>query len=191
MTKQDKIGQLVEESVQSLMTGGLSDQPRHDVSTYDRPLTAKQSKAIGLLLAGCTVTEAAKRLGIRRQTLSGWINRHYSFNVALEVERRALWQRSRDELMSLASDALRVVRKHLEQDSLPAAIAIIRAVGVGERQLVMAADAARMEDLEAECQKIQTHLFKDALVSLSNERSADPTQDEVNEVMTLDSKIAT
>jgi len=183
MTKMDKMGQLIEESMQSLMTGGLSDQPRHDVSTYDRPLTVKQSRAIGILLAGCTVTEAAKRLGIRRQTLSGWINGHHNFNVALEAERRALWQRSRDTLMSMTADALSVVRKHLQEDSLSAAIAIIRAVGIGDRQLVMAADAAREEELDAEYRRIQHQIFRNELTNYFGPRLEGSTPDREPEEM--------
>jgi transposase-like protein len=155
----DKMRRLLDRAVKDVMTGGLSEQPRHDPATYDVPLSAKQTKAIALLLAGRSITDVAKELGIRRQTLSGWLNHHYSFKLALEAERQALWQRSRDELMGLTGSALQVVRDHLKEGSLSAALGVIKTVGLGDRQLVLGADAARMEELEQDRPRIEHQIF--------------------------------
>jgi hypothetical protein len=162
-TEMDKIRRLVAEATKSVFTGGLSEQPRHDPATYGVPLSAKQKRAITLLLAGSSITDAAKELGIGRQTISGWLNHHFGFKTALEAERQAIWQRSRDELMGLTGSALRVVRDHLDEGSLPAALGVIKAVGLGDRQLVLEADTARMQELEQDRTRIEHQIFRRAV----------------------------
>jgi hypothetical protein len=162
-TEMDKMGRLLDRAVKDVFTGGLSEQPRHDPATYDVSLSAKQTKAIALLLAGVSITDTAKELSMGRQTLSRWINHHYSFKVAMETERQGIWQRSRDELLSLTGSALQVMRKHLDEGSLAAALGVIKAVGLGDRQLVMAFDAAQTEALERDRERIEHLMFRHAI----------------------------
>jgi len=81
----------------------------------------------------------------------------------METERQRLWRDARDELLGMAGNALQVVQKHLDEGSLPAALGVIKAVGLGDRQLVMAFDAAQMEALERDRDRIEHQLFRRAL----------------------------
>ncbi len=54
-----------------------------DKKRRKRTLTGKQQAALLELLAGHTITEAAERTGIARQTISGWVNQDDIFAAEL------------------------------------------------------------------------------------------------------------
>jgi hypothetical protein len=59
-----------------------------DKKRRKRTLTGKQQTALLELLAGHTITEAAERTGITRQTISGWVNQDDIFAAELANKRR-------------------------------------------------------------------------------------------------------
>jgi len=61
-------------------------------------LNDKQIQAIDLLASGYTVTDAAKEIGVERETLSRWKTGDPHFIVALNERREALWAAGFDKL---------------------------------------------------------------------------------------------
>jgi len=65
---------------------------RHDKTRQKRTLTGSQEAALGALLGGSTVTEAAEAAGVSRQTASGWLNQDPDFAAELGNRRQELWR---------------------------------------------------------------------------------------------------
>jgi hypothetical protein len=81
-----------------------------------RRISARQERAIELLLAGSTITRAAQEVGVSRQTLSLWANRDPFFAAELNARRRELWRAGQDRLRSMVPAALAAVARGLVGD---------------------------------------------------------------------------
>ena len=101
----------------------------------DRHLSPKKEKALELLLAGKTVTQAAKEIRVSRQTLSDWKNHDPIFIAELNRRRGELWDAARERLRGLLSQAVDVLEEDLtsaEDRRLrqQAAVHILKALGI-------------------------------------------------------------
>ena len=158
------------------MLGMSSGSPAHDPATYRVRLSRKQEKAVALLLTGLSVTEVAMQLKVTRPTVSYWINRHFEFKRVLELGRQVVWQTSRDQLTSLTDDAIKVMKQHLDNNSLAAAIAVIKAVGLGDRLQVMEAKEGRARELEKDRSRFDLIMFREALAQEVQRRAEKSSQ---------------
>ena len=102
-----------------------------DKKRRKRTLTGNQQAALLELLAGHTITEAAQRTGIARQTISGWVNQDDIFAAELANRRLAI----RNSLTRrLEGHALRAVDRLGELlDSANEAVALKAASALLER----------------------------------------------------------
>jgi len=102
-----------------------------DKKRRKRTLTGNQQAALLELLAGHTITDAAQRTGIARQTISGWVNQDDIFAAELANRRLAI----RNSLTRrLEGHALRAVdRLGALLDSANEAVALKAASALLER----------------------------------------------------------
>jgi hypothetical protein len=110
------------------MSGPVSGQNR----TFSE-LNAKQTRALEGLLEGKTVTEVARTLRVRRQTVSEWRNRHPAFRAALEVAQVEKQEAMLARLGSVSAEAVDVLRELMKPEQGPrvrllAANAIVKGV---------------------------------------------------------------
>ncbi len=111
---------------------------KHDESRRPDELSPQQIIAAENLATGVTVTATAERLGVSRQTVSGWLNNSPEFRVQLNRLRRDLWTESRDRLRSLLPPALAAVDAKImahDADSWKAAIELLKMAKVAEVDL--------------------------------------------------------
>jgi len=99
-------------------------------------LTPKQQLALTSLLAGGSITEAARAATVRRETVSRWVHGDPEFIAEMNRRRAELWDGSMDELRSLLPDAVGALRDSLAPTSassarLRAASLLLRTLGVG------------------------------------------------------------
>ncbi len=69
-------------------------------------LSVEQENAIDLLVGGTSDRETAAAVGVSRQTVCGWRNRHPAFIAALNTRRLDVWGGSSDRLRALLPKAL-------------------------------------------------------------------------------------
>jgi hypothetical protein len=99
-----------------------------------RELTPKQMVAVDVIAAGATDTQAAKVVGVSRQSVNGWRRRHPYFRAELNRRREELWGASRDRLRRLIPTALTALQRELESgpDSWKAAVKVLELTGMGD-----------------------------------------------------------
>jgi Homeodomain-like domain-containing protein len=94
-------------------------------------LTPQQAAAVDLLATGRTVSETAEAVGVVRQTVSEWLNRHHGFRAELNRRREELWDGMQDRLRALLPKALDVIAGELDSErALAAAVHVLRACGL-------------------------------------------------------------
>jgi transposase-like protein len=88
-------------------------------TTVATPLTLPQEKVFEALIAGATVTDAARQAGVDRSTVYRWLHEstfYLSFNQAKEERTESV----RAELRSLGKDAVETLRGLLKEAVPPA-----------------------------------------------------------------------
>ena len=95
---------------------------KRTVPSVARVPTPAQELAIAALIAGSTVTEAAARAGVNRETVSRWRTDDVVFIAALNAGRAELRDAVRAGLHALAREALGTVREILTDRNSPAAV---------------------------------------------------------------------
>ena len=104
-------------------------------ATLPATLTSTQAVAAAALVSGLTVTEAAAKAGVSRETVSKWVHHNPAFIAEVQNQRAELAAALRCELMSLGKQAIAVVRKALEYDGnrpaqYRAAVDVLKMLGV-------------------------------------------------------------
>ena len=114
--------------------------------------TPAQDKAIEVLIAGGTTTEAAEAADRSRETISRWINHHPAFIAEMNSRRAERKARMGDAVDALAEQALSNMRSMLEEGDPRATETLLKLVGL---------DAAKVgptdpqEVIDAKAAKIQ------------------------------------
>ncbi|MBI3272214.1 MAG: hypothetical protein HYZ53_24695 [Planctomycetes bacterium] len=116
-------------------------------------LTPRQAKAAALIGSGRGPTATAEELGLSRRTLGRW-RALPAFETAVAAARREVWRDSLDALRGGLPAAVAVLVAELAgEDKLKAAVALVRAAGLGSPAVPLdpaAADIpARIAALEA------------------------------------------
>ena len=91
-------------------------------------LTPAQALAAHALATGSTHDEAALAAGVRRETVTNWVNHHPGFQAALDRYRHALETEQLDVARRIRGKALVVVEQALDTGDLAAALAVLRIV---------------------------------------------------------------
>ena len=96
-----------------------------------RRLTVPQQNAVDLLIQGKNDRQVAESLGVSRQTVWEWRQRHPVFVTELNRLRQEVWGAQTERLRGLVCGAVDVLEAALQDDcSLPAAVHVLKAVGV-------------------------------------------------------------
>jgi transposase-like protein len=110
---------------------------KHGKCGQKRGLSIEQQNAIDLLVQGLTDREVAEVVGVARQTITTWRNRHKRFAQALEERRRELWSSQLQRLRALVRRAVDILEQSLgsvdERVRIQCAVHILRAVGLYQR----------------------------------------------------------
>lgn len=102
--------------------------------TRQGELTVPQERAIEILLAGGTDSEAAQAAEVTRQTVNGWKRQDALFVATMNARRAELWDASSDKLRALIRAAIEEFGKALEHEDarirLTAASKVLQAASV-------------------------------------------------------------
>jgi hypothetical protein len=109
------------------------------------PLSSSQETALQALLAGESVTAAAKTAKVNRSTLHRWLN-DPDFLATLNLARHETRTNQEHRLAILANGAVEAVEQAIEQGDLRAALAVLRGVGLlsGQPAPIGPADPAQI-----------------------------------------------
>jgi hypothetical protein len=100
-------------------------------------LPVPQERAIAALLTGASVTAAAAKAGVARQTVHRWLSDDPAFIAAYNLARREIAEAVAQSLRVLSLQSVRVLRRTLTSSKTPTAVKVQAAVAV----LKMAAGA--------------------------------------------------
>lgn len=105
--------------------------PEPELADVTESLSEQQWVAVDLLTQGMTVTACAEKVGVTRQTVSGWVNHHDVFRLALEIRRTERGRAIHMQLQDATLKAIAVLVKELEGDNkIKAASLLLRHAGV-------------------------------------------------------------
>src|SRR4051794_39721207 len=93
-------------------------------------LPAQQQQAIAALLSGATVTAAAERAGVARQTVHRWLADDPAFIAAHNLARREMADAVNQALRVLSVRSVEVLKRALASPKTPAAVKVRAAVEV-------------------------------------------------------------
>ena len=119
-------------------------------STLFDTLTAVQQQVLQALVAGQSISAAAKAAGIHRSTIHIWNQKHPGFTRALLAARHHRAECLIDELGDLASLALDTFRQILSDEQAPASVRLKAAM-----EIVKLVEAQRPTVLETTIAEVQ------------------------------------
>ena len=103
-------------------------------SATDSKLSAKQISVINTLIAGSSVTDAAKAAGVDRSTVHRWFNSDAQFVAEHNQQRSELVQAQREKLRSLSDKALELIEKLLNDGEASGSLRLRAALAILDRQ---------------------------------------------------------
>ena len=93
-------------------------------------LPVPQERAIAALLTGASVTAAATKAGVARQTVHRWLSDDPAFIAAYNLARREVAEAVAQSLRVLSLQSVRVLRRTLASAKTPTAVKVRAAVAV-------------------------------------------------------------
>ena len=94
-------------------------------------VTDRQSIAIDALVSGATQQEAAEKAGVQRTTVAEWCNHNIGFMAERNRRRRDRLEAAGEQLQETLCAALEHLGERVREGDTGAAMAIVKAVGVG------------------------------------------------------------
>ena len=91
----------------------------------------RQSIAIDALVSGATQQEAAEKAGVQRTTVAEWCNHNIGFMAERNRRRRDRLEAAGEQLQETLCAALEHLGERVREGDTGAAMAIVKAVGVG------------------------------------------------------------
>jgi len=79
-------------------------------------LSPKQRAALNVLVGGASYAEAARQVGVRRETVSGWANHHAAFRAELARQQGNLRRSVRQTLEVAAADSVEALHEIVRSD---------------------------------------------------------------------------
>ena len=114
----------------------------------DTPLRPDQLTVIESLVAGKSITAAAKQAGIRRETVHRWMREDYEFQAALHRLRRELLESVGAQVLATSRRAAETVDKAVAGGDVKTALQVLRGTGMlsGDRARAGSDDPSRLRD---------------------------------------------
>ena len=114
----------------------------------DTALRPDQLTVIELLIAGESITAAAKQAGIRRETVHRWMREDYEFQAALHRLRRELQESIGAQVLATSRRAAETVDKAVADGDVKAALQVLRGTGMlsGDRARAGSEDPSHLKD---------------------------------------------
>ena len=114
-------------------------------------LEPRQARALEQLLAGASVTEAAKVARVDRSTVHRWLREDWAFQAAYNASRRDLQREIEARLLHIARAAAEAVEQAVKEGDVRTALAVLKGTGIlaGERPVIGPEDPTEAEE-EAE-----------------------------------------
>ena len=111
-------------------------------------LSSRQTRVLSALLAGATITSAAKTAAVDRTTVHRWLREDFAFQAACNRLRRELQRELEARLERAVRAAAETVCAAVEAGDLRASLAVLRGTGVlsGARPAIGPEDAAELEN---------------------------------------------
>ena len=109
----------------------MSDKTPQD-ATLEGGLTLAEQKALHAMLAGASITDAAKAAGVDRTTLHRWLrhpDQHHAFRRALHRGRQELRWEMHSRLLAMASKAADCLENAVVHGDEKAALALLKGIG--------------------------------------------------------------
>jgi hypothetical protein len=97
-------------------------------------LRTQQQYALQALAEGKTVAQAARIAVIDRTTVYRWMKKDVAFMAALAAWRSRERRGARDRLLSMTDKAMQCLDGALDERSLPAALAVLKGLGLLDRK---------------------------------------------------------
>ena len=94
-------------------------------------VTDRQSIAIDALVSGTTQQEAAEKAGVQRTTVTAWCNHNFPFIAERNQRRQDRLEAAGEQLRETLCAALVHLGEKVREGDTGAAMAIVKAVGVG------------------------------------------------------------
>ena len=104
--------------------------PRSDTNQNSFQLKPKQQAALEGLLAGLTVTAAAKAARVGRETLHRWLREDFQFQAAHARQQREVSEAASQRISGLATDAVGTVADAIASGDVQASLAILKGLGL-------------------------------------------------------------
>lgn len=101
----------------------------HTMTQNATGLAPEQLIALERLLAGETVTAAAKQAGVSRETVHRWLRKDFGFQAAYNQGRRELTQAIDARLLAVGHRAAENVARAVDEGDLKASLAVLRGLG--------------------------------------------------------------
>lgn len=92
-------------------------------------LTARQKRALDQLVAGATITAAARSASVHRSTVHRWLREDFDFQAAYNGYQNDLRREVEGRLLQLAHSASDTLAAAIEQGDVRAALAVLKGVG--------------------------------------------------------------
>jgi hypothetical protein len=116
-------------------------QPMSQNVTVSANLSPAQSIAVATLVSGSTITGAAEKAGVSRETVSRWVHRDPLFIAELQNTRAEIAAQTRCALESLGKRSVEVLRDAIQKpviypNKLKAACAVLKLLGADRAETV-------------------------------------------------------
>ena len=136
-------------------------------SSFSDALNAVQQDVLQALVAGQSISAAAKSAGIHRSTVHNWTRHHPTFALALLEARHSRAERMLDELGDLADLAINTFRQLLSDEKAPASVRLKAAMEIAKLVESQRPTLRETTLTEVKCDRIDSdfHLHKVANTS--------------------------
>ena len=107
------------------------DGPTESDQIRPPEVSDRQSIAIDALVSGATQREAAEKAGVQRTTVTAWCNHNIAFMAERNRRRQDRHEAAGEQLQETLCAALEHLGERVREGDTGAAMAIVKAVGVG------------------------------------------------------------
>ncbi len=120
----------------------------HNATPTDQPLRPDQLVALGRLIGGASVTEAAKSAGCSRETIHRWLKNDFVFLATLNRMKHELQDSIDAQLLAISGRATETVAKAVAGGDLKASLQVLRGTGMlsGDRARAGSEDPNHLKD---------------------------------------------
>jgi hypothetical protein len=166
------------------IAGVAKGRPMSQNVTVSANLSPAQSIAVAALVSGSTVSGAAEKAGVTRETVSRWVHRDPHFIAELQNTRAEIAAQTRCALESLGKRSVEVLRDAIQKpvvyaNKLKAACAVLKMLGVDRAETVATTTAEevslQLRLREDEVRRYQAQLsLRDFMTGASSDPQAVP-----------------